>query len=92
MSAELIDADDPEFKVISIVSSPFYWPGPHSKSSQFQLSGSLKHASRRYQVQNAVPVITKDNYTGVAIQPDQVTVEVFGRKGVKLGTTKTHTF
>ena len=90
MSAELIDADDPSFKVISIVSAPFFWPYPHSKASRFQLSGDLKHANRRYRIRRATPVVSKDNFTRVTVRPDQVKVEVFGRKGKKLGATKNH--
>ena len=90
MSAELIDADDPGFKVVSIVSSPFFWPYPHSRASRFQLSGDLKHANRRYRIRRATPVVSKDNFTRVTVRPDQVKVEVFGRKGKKLGTTKNH--
>ena len=90
MSAELVDADDPSFKVVSIVSSPFFWPYPHSKASRFQLSGYLKHANRRYQIGNARPLVSKDNFTRVTVRPDEVTVEVFGRKGAPLGETKHH--
>ena len=90
MSAELVDADDPDFKVVSIVSSPFFWPYPHSKASRFQLSGDLKHANRRYRIRRATPVVSKDNFTRVTVRPDEVKVEVFGRKGKKLGITKNH--
>ena len=90
MSAELIDADDPSFKVVSIVSSPFFWPYRHSRASRFQLSGDLKHANRRYRIRRATPVVSKDNFTRVTVRPDRVKVEVFGRKGKKLGTTKNH--
>ena len=90
MSAELGDADDSSFKVVSIVSSPFFWPYGHSKASRFQLSGDLKHARRRYRIRRATPVVAKDNFTRVTVRPDQVKVEVFGRKGKKLGITKNH--
>ena len=90
MSAELVDADDPSFRVTSIVSSPFFWPYPRSKASRFQLGGDLEHSNRRYRIQNATPIVSKDNFTRVTVRPDQLTVEVFGRKGKALGETKHH--
>ena len=42
----LIDLNNPEFKVISIVSSPFYWPYYKNDENSFQLSGQFKHAYR----------------------------------------------
>ncbi len=90
MSAELVDLDDPKFKVVSIVSSPFFWHLFHTKASRFQLSGNLKHSNRQFQIRNATPVIAKDNFTRVTVRPDQLTVEVFGRKGNPLSIPKSH--
>lgn len=87
MSAELVDAEDQGFKIVSIVSSPFYWPGPHPKASRFQLSGDLKHSNGRFQICNASRVVSKDNFTRVTVKPERVQVEVFGRKGIPQGTT-----
>ena len=39
MSAELVDADDPSFKVVSIVSSPFFWPTPIPRPRGFSSAG-----------------------------------------------------
>ncbi len=93
MTAELIHETDPEFKVISLVSSPFFWPYPHSKSSAFALQGSLRTLppAGGYIVQNGGPVHSTDNFTRVTVNLEGVTAEIFSRKGELLGV-KSHKF
>ena len=55
MSAELHHAQDPNFKVISIVSSPFYWPYPHSKAADFTVTGDLHGAPRTHEYPHGGP-------------------------------------
>ena len=93
MTAELAHQDDPDFKIISLVSSPFFWPYPHSRPQLFVLDGILRTggANSGYRVQNAGPVISTDNFTRVTVDLDGVVAEVFGRKG-ELLLTKQHRF
>lgn len=42
MTAELAHQDDPDFKIISLISSPFFWPYPHSRPQLFVLDGILR--------------------------------------------------
>ena len=93
MTAELAHQDDPDFKIISLVSSPFFWPYPHSRPQLFVLDGTLRTggANSGYRVQNAGPLISTDNFTRVTVDLDGVVAEVFGRKG-ELLLTKQHRF
>lgn len=91
MSAELRHSADASFKVVSVVSSPFYWPYPHSFAGDFQLSGTLAHAGG-YRLQRAGPIHSTDNFARVTAHPDRIRVEFFKRKGKRLGAVKTHTF
>ncbi|MDJ0618812.1 MAG: alkaline phosphatase D family protein [Calothrix sp. MO_192.B10] len=92
MSAEIIDDEQPNFKVISVVSSAFFWPYPHTQTSSFQLDGELKtYSSHRYRLINAGPVHSIDNFTRVTVDKSALKVEVFSRKG-KLCGTKKHTW
>ena len=45
-SVELSCSTDPAFKVISVISSSFFWPYPHMEESDFCLKGDLKVATR----------------------------------------------
>ena len=89
MSAELHHAQDPNFKVISIVSSPFFWPYPHSKAADFTVTGDL-HGAPGYRLKRCTPIHSKDCFTRVSVNPTQVRVELFKRKGKRLNG-KTHT-
>lgn len=93
MTAELVHPDDPHFKVISLVSSPFFWPYPHSRPHDFILEGALRTSPPNggYLVQNGGPVIPADNFTRVTVDLDGLIVEIYGRKG-ELLVTKQHRF
>ncbi|MDJ0733018.1 MAG: alkaline phosphatase D family protein [Nostocaceae cyanobacterium] len=89
MSAEIISDEQPNFKVISVVSSAFFWPYPHTQASSFQLDGELKtYSSHRYRLVNAGPVHSIDNFTRVTVDKTALKVEVFSRKGELCGTKK----
>lgn len=87
MSAELIHPDDPDFKVVSVVSSPFFWPYPHPRSREFILDGTLVNTQEPYTVVNASPVYTDDNFTRVTIDRTSLKAEVFARKGERINST-----
>ncbi|RMH09605.1 MAG: alkaline phosphatase family protein [Nitrospirae bacterium] len=92
LSAELMSPSMPAFQVISIISSPFFWPYRHPKPSWFNLSGQLACIEPRdYTLTHVSSLIATDNFTRLRVNPTGITVEIYGRKGELLQTT-THTF
>jgi alkaline phosphatase D len=92
MSSELRLQGDPGFKIISIVSSAFFWPYPHPREREFHLSGKIEtETGRPYRVANGSRVHATDNFTILNFDLEKVRVQVFERKGKALGT-KTHRF
>jgi alkaline phosphatase D len=87
MSAELIHPEYPDFKIISVVSSPFFWPYPHPRSREFILDGTLVNTQEPYTVVNASPVYTDDNFTRVTIDRTSLKAEIFTRKGEWINST-----
>ena len=87
LSAELTVAADRKFKVISIVSSSFFWPYPHPNRKKFQLEGALKAhgASTRYTVGNSSEIHATDNFIRVDADLESLTIKVYSRKGKPLG-------
>ena len=80
--SELVSPGAPGFKVLSIVSSPFYWPYPHAGWRDFQLTGQLDVTSDNvYEVVNSGPIQATDNFTRVSTDLDRLKLEVFSRKG-----------
>ena len=80
MSAELHHTSDADFNVISVVSSPFYWPYPHTKSGDFIMSGNL-HDAPGYVLGSGSPVISTDCFARANVTPCSVQVEFYERKG-----------
>ena len=73
-SCELASRADPAFKIVSVVSSAFFWPYPHPARSDFQLSGSLQSNSPHgYVIRNASKVHPEDNFTRVSLDPSRIT-------------------
>ncbi|MBC6417984.1 MAG: alkaline phosphatase D family protein [Prochloron sp. SP5CPC1] len=92
MTAELRCPQQPNFKIISVISSAFFWPYPHNQGSSFQLEGILESNSERtYEVIHGGPVHSTDNFTRVTIDPTSLKAEVFSRTGELCGT-KIHSF
>ena len=91
-SAELVSPEAPEFKIISIISSAFFWSYPHTPSKSFILNGKISSNSEvQYEVVKAGPVHATDNFSRFTADVDRVKVEVFSRKGELLGT-KIHSY
>lgn len=93
-SVELASPQDPNFKVISIVSSSFFWPYPHMDDGDFKLNGKLTvpKGGSKYQVVGASPVYGTDNFARLNIAYDSIEISFFERKGKPLGVTVTRTF
>ena len=89
MSSELIS---PNTKIVSVVSSAYYWPYPHPGKKKFILSGPIDtNLAEEFRVRNASKVYSTDNFTRLQIDVEQVRVQVFSRKG-KLKGTKSHKY
>ncbi|WP_188816301.1 alkaline phosphatase D family protein, partial [Hymenobacter cavernae] len=61
-TAELTCKQDPTFKVVSVISSSFFWPYPHMRATNFQLDGALrvpKDHPNEYQVGGASAVFSE---------------------------------
>lgn len=92
-SVELKHASDPSFKVISVISSSFFWPYPHMDDSDFILNGTLKTTShQKYRVVDPSPVHSTDNFARLDISPESIAISFFERKGGQLGETKRRKF
>jgi len=86
LSAELKTPQDPSFKVISVISSSFFWPYPHMDSGAFGLTGKiLSSSANQYEVVNPSPVYSTDNFGRMDITPAGLSVSFFERKGAPLG-------
>ncbi|NES82055.1 MAG: alkaline phosphatase family protein, partial [Moorea sp. SIO2B7] len=85
MAAEL-DISSPgeePLKVYSIISSAFYWPYSHTKRKQFKLTGSVASSTdeNAYTLGKVSDVYSGDNFSRVNVSNEQITVEVYERKG-----------
>lgn len=93
LTAELTAPSDPKFKVISVISSSFFWPYPHVEESDFVLQGKLRTTAKSvFRVGNASDVYSTDNFARLDIAPRSIAVSFFERKGDPLGPTVTRQF
>ncbi|PSU34605.1 alkaline phosphatase D family protein [Photobacterium lutimaris] len=90
MSAELDigNSNSGSLKIYSIISSSFYWPYPHMKRRQFQLSGSVSSAENNsaYSLGHVTDVFSGDNFTRVSVSTDSIQVKVYERKGEEVSS------
>ncbi|WP_324671250.1 alkaline phosphatase D family protein [Hymenobacter sp. GOD-10R] len=95
-TAELTCKQDPTFKVVSVISSSFFWPYPHMRATNFQLDGALrvpKDHPNEYHVGSASTVFSEDNFGRLTCRPDRISVTYFDRKGKQLSPRPaTHSF
>lgn len=92
-SAELSSPQDPDFKIISVVSSSFFWPYPHMSESSFVLKGRLPSDSGNvYEVARASRVNSTDNFARLDVGEDGVSISYYERKGELLGKTIVRSF
>lgn len=90
-SAELTSPNG--VKIVSVVSSAFFWPYPHPSANHFRLRGEIDGGKAgKFILGNASSVVGDDNFTCLRVTPTQLRVEVFGRKGRQLGAAKVHRF
>lgn len=92
LSAELVRVAAPHTKIISVVSSAFFWPYPHESISDFSTSGPIDGgAAGDFEIRALQSAYSGDNFTRLTVEPTRVTVEVFERKGERV-SARTHLF
>lgn len=85
MASELALDGDPKFKIVSIVSSAFFWPYPHPRRRKFLLKGDIKsETGQRYFVRNSSSIYPTDAFVRTEIDPSKVNVWFYTRKGKQL--------
>ena len=90
MSVELISPSS--LKILSVISSAFFWPYPHPSARHFRRTGTIDGGpAGTFQLANASRVINDDNFTRLNVTPNDIEVTVFQRKGRQL-MAKKHTF
>jgi alkaline phosphatase D len=78
--AQLTHEQDPNFVVLQIVSSAFFWPVSAASRDHFIASGPLDKGGP-YVVSSSPKYRVEDNFTRVSISQNGLDVEVFDRKG-----------
>ncbi|MET0410202.1 MAG: alkaline phosphatase D family protein [Polyangiaceae bacterium] len=87
-TTELVADNDPSFKVLSIVSSAFFWPLPGLHESHFQAEGALaSNSAKGFRIRRRSPVQQRNNFTRVTCDLNKLTAQVYSRKGDDLGHT-----
>ncbi len=90
LSLELISQSN--LKILSVVSSAFFWPYPHPSARHFRTKGTISGGNAgTFRLANASKVIADDNFTKVHVRQTHIDVEIFERKGKRLGK-KNHRF
>jgi alkaline phosphatase D len=83
----------PGWKIVSIISSAFFWPYPHNRRREFLLDGEISsnYSDDVYKVTNAGEVSPTDNFSRLTVDLEGVKVDVYSRKGDLL-SSRTHAF
>lgn len=71
---------DPDFKVLSFVCSPFFWPFPHIARLKLK---PIEHNEFKYLPSVMVKPYRKENFVRLSVNPSEVKFEVYPRKGVR---------
>ncbi len=91
LSIELISPSN--LKIISVVSSAFFWPYPHPSAKHFRTRGFIDGGKAgHFQLANSSKIISDDNFTKVNVRPTQIDVEIIARKKGKRLEKSTHKF
>lgn len=86
LASRLTCDQDAQFGVVSIVSSPLFWPLPNTRADAFHLNQPLmKVAGTVYRSQQLSPVYAQDNFAELEVSPSAIAVQYFDRKGIAIG-------
>lgn len=79
-------------KMLSIVSSAFFWPYPVASADSFQRSGTVELGQgKKVRLSNASEICRDDNFSRIDFSTDQAIVSIYGRKGERF-SRKVHKF
>lgn len=91
LSIEMISRTN--LKIISVISSAFFWPYPHPSAGHFQTKGIIDGGQAGpFKLVNASKIVSDDNFTKVTVRPTQIDVEIIARKKAKRLGKSTHKF
>jgi alkaline phosphatase D len=85
--AELTSPKHRGQKIVQVISSSFFWPYPHMRRREIVMDAKLivPKNGAGYRAKVISPVLKKDNFARVELDPAQVRVYYVGRKGEALG-------
>ena len=85
--AELTSAKRRGPRIVQVVSSSFFWPYPHMRRREIVMDAKLvvPKNGAAYRAKVISPVVKKDNFARVELDPGQLRVHYVGRKGEALG-------
>lgn len=75
---------DPAFRVYSVISSPFFFPGPRlGQTDRFDLTGTIANPPNDFLIAAHGPVLGDDSFTRISLRADAAAmrVDVYDRKG-----------
>lgn len=87
---ELRCPTDPEFRAYSVISSPFFFPGPRQgQADRFDLRGTIPNASHDFALVAHGPILGNDAFTRITLDPraTEMRIDLYDRKGGLLQTS-----
>jgi alkaline phosphatase D len=88
---ELRCRTDPGFRAYSVISSPFFFPGPRlGEADRFDLSATIANPPNDFLIAAHGPVLGDDSFTRISLRADAAAmrVDVYDRKGGLLDGTE----
>jgi alkaline phosphatase D len=82
--SELRCDNDPSFRVYSVISSPFFFPGPRlGQGDRFDLEGTISNSPNDFLIARHGPILGDDAFTRVSVDAGATVmrVDVYDRKG-----------
>lgn len=78
-------AGEPDFKVLQVVSSSFFWPYPHMGERDFAFGQKIaSNTGKAYTVKLTSKVHADDNFARIDASTEDINVSFFSRKGEML--------
>ena len=82
LSIEMVSPTN--LKILSVISSAFFWPYPHPSARHFRTSGTIDGGrAGKFRLVNSSRVIGDDNFAKIQVSPTQIEMEIFERKGTR---------